>query len=90
MANFNISDDDDFADIFLTQSSSGNSSVSLENDMEFKSVLDPQYSDISDVDEEENGDKIRFDFREYCIIVEKFENVRIQLIFTKNWVIEKL
>ena len=56
MANFSMFEDDDFGDLFITQtprSEGSNNVVSLEEIDGFKSVKDPQYSDISDVDEDE-------------------------------------
>ena len=47
---------DDYGDLFITQQSREYSSVSLEDDdeesMGFKTVLDPQYLDISDFEED--------------------------------------
>ena len=60
MANFSVWDDeDDYGGLFITQSSSLDNCVSLEedNEGEFVSVRDPQYSDISDVEEESKGEK---------------------------------
>ena len=58
MANFNMIEDDDFADIFVTQWS--HQDVSLEEDTEYKSILDPKYSDISDTEEEQCEERIRY------------------------------
>ena len=55
MANFSVFEDEDFEDIFLTQSSSGGDNsaiVSLEENEGFRSILDPNFSDISDVDDD--------------------------------------
>ena len=56
MANFDLFEDE-FVDIFLTQQSRGVSSVSLEEIEDqsgsFPTLFDPQYSDISDVEEED-------------------------------------
>ena len=59
MANFNMMDEDDFEGIFLTQESRRNLCVSLEEDMEFKSVHNPEYSDISDCEEEKRYERLR-------------------------------
>ena len=55
MANFDMFDDDDYGDIFITQESRNSGIVSLEDNDEFKSVLDPKYSDISE-DEDDGFD----------------------------------
>ena len=52
MVNFDMWEEDDFGDLFITQESKGDV-VSLEENGEFKTVLDPQYSDISN--DEEGG-----------------------------------
>ena len=52
MANFNILDDDDYRDLFITQTPR-QETVSLEEVDEFKTVFDPKYSDI--LDEENDG-----------------------------------
>ena len=51
MANFSLLDDDDYGDLFLTQRSSQNA-VSLEENMEFKTVHNSDYSDISDTEQD--------------------------------------
>ena len=48
LANFNVYDEDDFEEFFFAQHSKGGQCVSLEEDVEYKTVHDPQYSDISD------------------------------------------
>ena len=58
MAEFNGFEDDDYGDLFITQSSnSGNEDgvVSLEEKDEFRSVLDPNYSDVSDFEEQDEA-----------------------------------
>ena len=55
-------DDDDYGDIFITQSSRSvedNAPVSLKDNGEFRSVLDDKYSDISDAE----GDDTMFEER---------------------------
>ena len=66
-------DEDDYGDIFITQSSHKEECVSLEeNDVEgeFMTVKDPQYSDISDEDEEVACDqRLRFVIKNIYIIM---------------------
>ena len=74
MANFDMFDEE-FEDIFLTQQPMSTSCVSLEdkddNRSIYKTVLDPQYLDISD-----NEDKARERCLRYRItIIIKFLNV---------------
>ena len=55
MDNFDAWDDDeDYGDLFITQTPKEVPMVSLEddNEVEFKTIRDPQYSDISDEDED--------------------------------------
>ena len=59
MASYNMFDDEDYDEIFLTQSGDGDKCVSLEEDMEYKTVHDPQYSDILDNDEEKRDIRLR-------------------------------
>ena len=65
MANFDLFDDN-FGDIFLTQSVGSNICISLREDgqvpLEYNTVRDPQYSDISDFEEDTFGDKMRYGF----------------------------
>ena len=62
MASFEVFEED-FGDLFLTQESREVPSVSLEdnedNTVHYQSVLDPQYSDISDFEEEDRDQRIR-------------------------------
>ena len=49
-------DDDEFGDLFITQTPRSDKSdnvVSLEENERFKTILDPQYSDIRDGEEED-------------------------------------
>ena len=61
MADYYEFEDDDFGDMFITQSAPSDNCVSLEEDGEnvFKSVKDPQYSDISDDEETERERRLR-------------------------------
>ena len=59
MASFDLLDDDDFSEIFLTQRSNHKDYVSLEEDGNFQQVHDPQYSDISDCEEQEREIRLR-------------------------------
>ena len=55
MDNFTMSEDEDCPELFITQSSSidgRDNVVSLEENSEFHTILDPKYSDIGDVEEE--------------------------------------
>ena len=63
MEYFSVFDEDDYGDLFITQSNHMEECVSLEendNCVEFKSVKDPQYSDISDAEEEAREQRLRF------------------------------
>ena len=59
MANFNIYEDDDYGGLFLTQQSSQDQVVSLEENGEFKTVKDDRYSDISDVEQDSIEEQMR-------------------------------
>ena len=48
MANFSLMDDDDYEGLFITQEPSSSNVVSLEDNEDYKTIKDPQYSDISD------------------------------------------
>ena len=69
MATFNLLDED-YADIFLTQKDNSDACVSLEEDGDvkspFQSVLDPQYSDISDFEDNEIDEKFRWVSQKLC------------------------
>ena len=56
MAKFDMLDDED---IFFTQTSKNDVCVSLEEDMEYKTIHDPNYSDISDAESEKRDDHKR-------------------------------
>ena len=59
MANFSMFDDDEeYAQLFITQEPR-QEEVSLEENVGFKSVLDPQYSDISDEETDQIGKRLR-------------------------------
>ena len=55
--------DDDYGDLFITQQSKVGNSVLLEDSNDdflvFKSVMDPQYSDVSDVEEVAHERRLR-------------------------------
>ena len=55
--------DDDFGQLFITQESNKDTCVSLEEDNEdnvnYKTVMDPQYSDISDFEDEAREKRLR-------------------------------
>ena len=55
-----LSDEEDYHDIFITQEvkSKFENDASLEEDMEYKTFRDPQYSDISDNEEAEREKRI--------------------------------
>ena len=55
MANFEIIEDEEYDKLFLTQEWNNSGIVSLEESDEFRSVLDPKYSDISEDDDEEEA-----------------------------------
>ena len=57
MANFSLMEDDDYGDIFITQSSSVRNIVSLEENDAGEVLKDPKYSDISD--DENNAMEVR-------------------------------
>ena len=61
MANFSILDDNEYGDLFLTQKSSENV-VSLEENMDYKTVHNSDYSDISDTEQDcmEEGMRLLF------------------------------
>ena len=58
---FNFLEDDDYGDMFITQSTHSDKPVSLDDDMEvgFKSVRDPQYLDISEDEDTEHEWRLR-------------------------------
>ena len=62
MDNFYDSEDD-YSNLFITQEAKKESCVSLEEDgddvVEFRSVLDLQYSDISDTEEQAREKRLR-------------------------------
>ena len=51
--------DDDYGDIFITQSSSSDNVVSLEENNEYRTVKDEKYSDISDFEDDAFEDRLR-------------------------------
>ena len=51
--------DEDYDNIFVTQQSRRDVSVSLEEDMEFRSVLDSKYLVISEAEEEQCEERLR-------------------------------
>ena len=51
--------DEEFESMFITQTPNKDYEVSLEDDDVFKSVMDPQYSDISDPEEEHMERRLR-------------------------------
>ena len=53
-------DDDDYGDIFITQEPSASNVVSLEENNDFQLVKNPQYSDISDVEDDPIEERIRY------------------------------
>ena len=53
MASFDMIDEDDFSDIFVTQQPREDYVVSLEENSEFVSVRDPNYSDVSEEETEQ-------------------------------------
>ena len=60
MANFSMFDEEDYGDLFITQSSFSSKDenvVSLEENDGFKSVLDPKYSDISDFEDDSASER---------------------------------
>ena len=58
MANFSIVDDEEYDDIFLTQTPS-NTVVSLEDPGEFITVHNLDYSDISDDEQDRLEERLR-------------------------------
>ena len=58
MANFDMSEDEDYSNMFITQESNSHT-VSLEENEEFKTVLDPKYSDISDDEQDQMEGRMR-------------------------------
>ena len=48
MAEFNLWDDEDYDNIFITQSSNSENPVSLEESSQVECLKDDKYSDISD------------------------------------------
>ena len=55
MATFNVLDEDDYGDIFITQEPSDSNIVSLEDN----SLMDAKYSDISDFEEDPIEERLR-------------------------------
>ena len=51
--------DDDYGDLFITQSSSSDNLVSLEDNNDYRTVKDEKYSDISDFEDDVFDDKLR-------------------------------
>ena len=66
MANFDMYDDDNFEGLFLTQQGRSDKMVSLEEEGEFRTVLSPNYSDISEDETEERGKRLR------CVFIRKY------------------
>ena len=66
MATFDVLDDN-FEDIFLTQNSKDTNYVSLEEEgnmpVEYNTVKVPEYSDISDFEDDAFEDKIRYVYK---------------------------
>ena len=58
MANFDMSEDEDYSNMFIIQESNSHT-VSLEENKEFKTVLDPKYSDISDDEQDQMEGSMR-------------------------------
>ena len=62
MANFDMFDEE-YGEIFITQQSRSVPCISLEDNedstSDFRSVLDPQYSDISDFEDETRERRLR-------------------------------
>ena len=51
MENYLMDDDEDYRDIFITQTPRNDNVVSLEDNDKFMSVRDDKYSDISDTED---------------------------------------
>ena len=58
---FDFNDDEEYRNMFITQSAPSDSCVSLEEDGEigFKTVKDPNYSNISEDEETERDNRLR-------------------------------
>ena len=59
MATFDLFEED-YGEMFFSQTPNEDKVVSLEEEGDFKTVLDPIYSDISDFEEDDIGIKMRF------------------------------
>ena len=59
MASFNLMEDDDFGSMFLTQQSTMDNVVSLEEEGGFRTVFDEKYSDVSDFEEDSMEERLR-------------------------------
>ena len=59
MASFSVMEDEDFDGMFLTQRSSADNVVSLEENVDLEVLKDPQYSDISDDEQDSIEERMR-------------------------------
>ena len=60
MANFDMMDDEEYRELFITQTPRQDI-VSLEENSDFQTVLDPKFSDILDDEEDVIEKQMRYD-----------------------------
>ena len=69
MASFSGLDDDDFNEIFLTQSCESKRLVSLEESDYKEPILDPKYLDISDAEDDQMETSLRSANAIFCFLL---------------------
>ena len=67
MEDYFMEEDDDYRELFITQTPTSNNVVSLEDNEEFRSVKDDKYLDISDAEVEVTDHMARWARRSFFV-----------------------